>query len=86
MFYFLSIIDYYSMFSGIYLHKSKYEAFDKFKLWKVHAETELNYKDKALRFDNGLEFYNEIFDSFCAENKIKGNKTIRLTPQQNGII
>ncbi|KAH9786526.1 hypothetical protein KPL71_010287 [Citrus sinensis] len=40
---------------------------------------------KKLRTDNGLEFCNQVFDEFCAKEGIARHKTVRMTPQQNGL-
>ncbi|KAH9782075.1 Integrase catalytic domain-containing protein [Citrus sinensis] len=42
-------------------------------------------KLKALRTDNGLEFCNKEFDEYCQKHGITRHKTIRFTPQQNGL-
>jgi transposase InsO family protein len=38
-----------------------------------------------LRIENGLEFCNEAFDSFCAASSIARHKTTAGTPQQNSL-
>ncbi|KAH9802601.1 hypothetical protein KPL71_001457 [Citrus sinensis] len=48
-------------------------------------ETETSRKVKRLRIDNGLEFCNQQFDDFCAHNRVVRHKTVRHTPQQNGL-
>lgn len=48
-------------------------------------ETQSERKVKRLRTDNGLEFCNLQFDSFCRENGIVRHRTCTYTPQQNGI-
>ncbi|KAH9650610.1 Integrase catalytic domain-containing protein [Citrus sinensis] len=48
-------------------------------------ETETSRKVKRLRIDNGLEFCNQQFDDFCAQNRVVRHKTVRHTPQQNGL-
>lgn len=42
-------------------------------------------KIKKLRTDNGLEYCNQVFDKFCANEGIARHRTVRLTPQQNGL-
>ena len=64
----------------VYLLKSKNEVFRKFKQWKALIETQTCRKVKRLRTDNGLEFCNQQFNDFCAQNKV-----VRHTPQQNGL-
>ena len=42
-------------------------------------------KVKTLRTDNGLEFCNAPFDNFCKAEGIVRHRTVRYTPQQNGV-
>ena len=42
-------------------------------------------KIKYLRTNNGLEFYNEEFNDFSMVHEITRHKTVRHTPQQNGV-
>ncbi|KAH9723371.1 retrovirus-related pol polyprotein from transposon TNT 1-94-like protein [Citrus sinensis] len=42
-------------------------------------------KVKRLRTDNGLEYCSKEFDEFCKEKGIARHKTVRHTPQQNGL-
>ena len=43
-------------------------------------------KVKKLRTDNGLEFCNKKFDSYCAHEGITRHKIVRMTPQQNRLV
>ncbi|KAH9770761.1 hypothetical protein KPL71_012475 [Citrus sinensis] len=57
-------------------------------LWvhpKCHHMVELDRKVKRLRTDNGLEYCSKEFDEFCREKGIARHKTVRHTPQQNGL-
>lgn len=40
---------------------------------------------KRLRTDNGLEFCNDEFNEFCKNKGIARHRTVRMTPQQNGV-
>jgi len=51
--YFVTFIDDYSKFCYTYLLKSKDEAFDWFKVYKIEADNQLERKIKILRFDCG---------------------------------
>lgn len=42
-------------------------------------------KVKKIRTDNDLEFCNQQFDSYCANENTIRHKIVRLTPQQNGL-
>ncbi|TXG72686.1 hypothetical protein EZV62_001265 [Acer yangbiense] len=63
--YFLSLIDDHSRKVWIYLLKSKDQTFENFKVWKRQVENQTSKTIKVLRTDNGLEFCNEEFNSFC---------------------
>ncbi|KAL5579868.1 hypothetical protein UlMin_012310 [Ulmus minor] len=83
--YFLSLIDDYSRKVWVYLLKSKDETFNAFKNWKNLIENQSNKRVKVLRTDNGLEFCNVAFDDYCKEHGILRHRTVRYTPQQNGV-
>ena len=82
---FLSLIDYYSRRVWVYVLKHKDQVFGKFREWKSLIENQTGLKVKKLRADNGLEFCNHEFDSYCADHGIARHRTVRLTPQQNGL-
>ncbi|KAH9648352.1 hypothetical protein KPL70_025549 [Citrus sinensis] len=83
--YFLSIIDDHSRRVWVYVLKHKDQVFNKFKEWKTLVENQTGKKVKKLRIDNGLEFCNQQFSSYCANEGIARHKTVRLTPQHNGL-
>ena len=49
------------------------------------VENETGLKIKRVRSDNGGEYRENRFREFCANNGIKMEKTVPMTPQQNGI-
>ena len=53
----------------------------KFKEWKVLVENQTSNKIKVLT----LEFCNTEFDQYCTSEGILRHKTVRNTPQQNGV-
>ena len=83
--YFLLIIDDYSRMSWVLMMRHKSEAFNKFKQWKTLVENQTAKKIKQLRTDNGLEFCSSEFDEFCHSEEIARHRTVRDTPQQNGV-
>ncbi|KAH9660266.1 hypothetical protein KPL70_024153 [Citrus sinensis] len=83
--YFLSIIDDFSRKVWVYVLKNKDQVFEKFKEWKHLVENQTGQRLKKLRTDNGLEFCNQPFDSFCAAEGVARHRTVRMTPQQNGL-
>ncbi|KAH9658262.1 Integrase catalytic domain-containing protein [Citrus sinensis] len=58
---------------------------EKFKVWKTLVENQSGRKLKALRTDNGLEFCNREFETFCQKHGILRHQIVRFTPQQNGL-
>ncbi|KAH9669014.1 hypothetical protein KPL70_021617 [Citrus sinensis] len=83
--YFMSLIDDYSRKVWIYILKIKDQALEKFKVWKSLVENQSDFKLKCLRTDNGLEFCSKVFEEYCQKHGIKRHKTVRFTPQQNGL-
>jgi len=65
--------------------KAKSDAFEAFKEWKILVENQMERKIKYLCTDNGLEFCNEEFNDFYKVHGIARHKTVRHTPQQNGV-
>ena len=58
--------------------KHKDQVFEKFKEWKSLVENQTGRKVKKLRTDNGLEFCNQQFDSYYANEGIARHKIVRL--------
>ncbi|KAL5841705.1 hypothetical protein ACOSQ3_012308 [Xanthoceras sorbifolium] len=69
----------------VYFLKKKSEVFDTFRKWKAMVENETGLKIKRLRSDNGGEYRDSRFREFCANSGIKMEKTVPMTPQQNGV-
>ena len=55
----------------VVLLKYKDEAFEKFKIFKVLVENELDLKIKCPRSDRGGEFISDDFFNFCEQHGIK---------------
>ncbi|PKI57116.1 hypothetical protein CRG98_022510 [Punica granatum] len=53
--------------------------------WKALVENETGLKVKCLRSDNGGDYELDEFKEYCAVNGIHMEKTVRGTPQQNGV-
>ena len=49
------------------------------------VETEIGFKVKCLRSNNGGEYIDGGFSEYCAAQGIRIEKTIPGTPQQNGV-
>ncbi|KAG9445072.1 hypothetical protein H6P81_016412 [Aristolochia fimbriata] len=83
--YFVIFIDDYSRKTWIYTLKEKSNVFNMFKYWLARVENETGSRLKCLLSDNGGEFCNKEFDSYCAKRGIRRIKTVPRTPQQNGV-
>ncbi|KAI8124587.1 Retrovirus-related Pol polyprotein from transposon TNT 1-94 [Lucilia cuprina] len=83
--YFVLFIDDHSRYVFVYFMKNKNEVLDKFKMFKLFVEKQLNRSIKCVRSDNGREYVNSQFDKFLEENGIQRQLTVPYTPQQNGI-
>ena len=60
--------------------------FSTFKEWKHLVENETGKRLKCPKFDNGGEYCNKEFDSYCSYNGIRREKTVPETPQENGVL
>ena len=82
----MALIDDHSRKVWLYIIKTKDQVMEKFKVWKALVENQSGRKLKALRIDNGLEFCNRKFETFRQKHGILRHKTVRFTPQQNGLV
>jgi transposase InsO family protein len=80
------IIDDYSILTWVSFLKEKFEAFEKFKIFKALTETQTGKRLKAVRSDRGGDFMSRDFKELCNEHGIKREYTIPRTPQQNGVV
>ncbi|KAL5754948.1 hypothetical protein ACOSP7_023168 [Xanthoceras sorbifolium] len=83
--YYVTFIDDSTRKVWVYFLKKKLEVFDTFRKWKAMVENETGLKIKRLRSDNGGEYRDSRFREFCANSGIKMEKTVPMTPQQNGV-
>jgi len=83
--YLVSFIDDYSRRLWVYPIKKKSDVFAIFKEFKAKLELELGKKIKCLRTDNGGEYIDGDFQTFCRQAGIQRHFTVAHTPQQNGI-
>lgn len=63
--------------------KTKDQAFQAFKNWKVMVETQIGSKVKKLRTDNVLEYCSDKFREYCKQEG--RHYTVAGIPQQNGL-
>ncbi|GJX71042.1 ribonuclease H-like domain, reverse transcriptase, RNA-dependent DNA polymerase [Tanacetum coccineum] len=70
----------------VYFLKSKDEAFETFKEFKLKVENEVGKKIRSFRTDRGGEFTSREFTRYYNENDIVRQLTTPYSPQQNGIV
>ena len=83
--YYITFIDDSSRNVWVYFLKNKSNVFETFKKWKAMVETETSLKVKCLISNNGGEYIDEGFSGYYAAQRIRMEKTIPKTPQQNGV-
>ena len=83
--YLVSFIDDYSRRLWVYPIKKKSDVFAMFKDFKAKLELESGKKIKCLRTDNGGEYVDGDFLTFCKQAGIQRQFTVAYTPQQNGV-
>ena len=81
--YFLTLIDDFSRNTWVYLLKLKSEVFDKFWAYKILVEKQSRHQLKRLRADNGGEYVNTKFTSYCIAQGIQMKHYLPYIPQQN---
>lgn len=74
--YFVTFIDDFSRKVWNYALKHKDQVFEKFKEWKSLVENQNSNRVKKLRTDNGLEFCNQQFRSYCPNGGIARHRTV----------
>ena len=83
--YYMTFIDDSTRKVWVYFLKNKSDAFSTFRQWKALVENETGLRVKCLRSDNGGEYDHHEFKKFCKDNGIRMERTVRGTPQQNGV-
>ena len=67
---FVTFIDDETRKTWVYFIRLKSNVFVTFKKWKALTENEKTKRLKCLRYDNGGEYYNKEFDSYCSYHGI----------------
>jgi transposase InsO family protein len=80
------IIDDYSRITWVSFLKEKYEAFEKFKVFKGLTKNQIGKILKEVRSNRGGEVSSGDFKEFCDKHGIKREYTIPRNPQQNGVV
>ena len=81
--YYVIFVDDYSHFTWLFLLKHKNKVLSVFKHFKSMVETQFSSKLKVLRTDNGSEYINTEFNSFCSASGILHQSSCPHTPKQN---
>jgi transposase InsO family protein len=84
--YLLTFIDDFSKRTWVYFLKLKSEVFDKFLAYKALVEKQYGHQIQRLRTDNGGEYVNNNFTSYCTTQGIQMQHTVPYTQQQNGVV
>lgn len=82
--YFILFINDFTMMWGSFL-REKFEAFDKFNIFKAKFENELGVRKNILRYDRSGDFTSNQFNASCEDNGIYMYTLTPKTPQQNGM-
>ena len=83
--YLFVLIDDFSRYMWTMLLEEKSEAFEKFKSFKMIAESETKTLLKTFRSDRGEEFCSNEFLAYCDKNGVTRHLTAQYSPQQNGV-
>jgi transposase InsO family protein len=83
--YSMTIIDNTSRYCYVYFLKTKDEALNCFKTYKVEVENQLEKKIKRFWSDRGGEYFFNEFNLFCAKHGIIHKRMSPYSSQSNGI-
>jgi hypothetical protein len=83
--YFLNFIDDFSIRALVYFLKLKSEFFDMFLTYKALEKKQSGHRLQRLRTNNGNEYMNNKFTSYCTARGIKMQHIVPYTSQQNGV-
>ena len=78
--YFLTFIDDFSKCTWVYLLKLKSEYFNKFLVYKALVEKQSGRHLQRLRTNNGGEYVNNQFTSYCISQGIQMKHTVPYKP------
>ncbi|KAJ1530258.1 hypothetical protein ONE63_005180 [Megalurothrips usitatus] len=83
--YVITFIGDYSRFVRVYYLKKKSEAFKAFKQYQTYVEVLHERKIKAMQSDGGGEYIDGEFQAYLRERGVVHRKTVKNSPEQNGI-
>ncbi|KAL0418993.1 UNVERIFIED_CONTAM: Retrovirus-related Pol polyprotein from transposon TNT 1-94, partial [Sesamum radiatum] len=83
--YFITFTDDHSRYGYVYLMRYKFEAFVRFKEFRLEVENQTGRKIKTLRSDRGGEYLSGELIDYLKENSIVSQWTPPGMPQLNGV-
>lgn len=84
--YFFLLVDDFTQIMWVYMLRTKDEAWEVFKKFRVLVEKEAKSEIKIFRSDWGGEFTSNTFEMYCNEAWIQRHLTAPYSPQQNGVV
>lgn len=81
----MTFIDDYSRCGAVYFMKQKSEVLKKFKEFETDTTSGSSRRIGALRTDNGGEYLSKDFMEYLQMKRIRHERTVPHTPEQNGI-
>ncbi|WVZ58847.1 hypothetical protein U9M48_009073, partial [Paspalum notatum var. saurae] len=84
--YVLVVVDDFSRFSWVFFMEFKDEAFGFVRDLVLRLRNESHKAMRAIRSDNGGEFKNSRFKSFCLDQGLEHQFSSPYTPPQNGVV
>ena len=84
--YIMVIVDDFSRYTWVEFLREKSEACEKLKILCKRLQKEKGVSIVKIRSDQGKDFQNTRFESFCEKNGIKKEFPAPKTPQQNGVV
>jgi hypothetical protein len=83
--YWITFIDEYSGYAAVSYMRHKSEAFACYNRYVSYVENQTDHKIKKMRDDKGGEYMSDELKAYCNDRGIHRERTIRDTPQQNGL-
>ena len=83
--YFMILANDFTRMMWVSFLREKYEAFEKFKIFKSRVENESSLNIRCLRSDKGGDFISNEFNDFFEDNGIEGQLSTPKTPKKNWI-
>ena len=82
--YAIVFLDEYTGYVWVGLMHRKTESLAKFKEFELACATQYGHRIKRLHMDNGSEYRNKAFASYCKSRQIKRRFSPSYTPEHNG--